>query len=334
MKWLTGIVLLVFHTSAMFGISPYDGLCGEELFYAVRASASGLTSVDNENIWQSLAEVDGLGNGTIMNLFSEIPIAQSGNGIAPEGCSLFTVLPTSYWGEVQPPLNLVNIFATPLSECEQQRDYPPIFNRSGVTTTYNNGIWGTGTYSFAPGYEINCYIPPKGFEGDFARIVMMMVAYYPCSSWTGNGNNICMDNRFPVFQKYYLRDLLEMNDSDPVDEREAVRNKKIAEIQGVGNPFVEYPDLAEHIWGKDSEKPFHSGDEQQRIPIKPTYTSTDKRFYCYSPHLPGDVIWFSIDGIRYNGDEYVPLEQLGNGRHLVRYQGENFSGSVTIEIDR
>jgi hypothetical protein len=46
-----------------------------------------------------------------------------------------------------------------------------------------------------------------------------------------------------------LSDLLAWNASDPVDAFEMNRNEVIYDFQGNRNPFVDHPELAEHLWG-------------------------------------------------------------------------------------
>jgi endonuclease I len=43
--------------------------------------------------------------------------------------------------------------------------------------------------------------------------------------------------------------LLEWNALDPVDDLEKQRNKEGEKKQGNRNPFIDYPELANKIWG-------------------------------------------------------------------------------------
>lgn len=333
-KWLL-TAFIASSTAAVHAESPFDGLCGEELFNAVRASYSVSHIPGAEKVWQNIRLCDGDGAGFINNIFSAEPIPFPHNTLSPENGALFYVVDSSYWGSAVLPFNLSNIFPAPVSETEKRADYPAICGAADSpysTVKYSNGTWGTANYTLSPGYDINCYMPPKGYEGDFARITLMMVTLYPCNSWSGKGNNIFAENKFPVFQQYYLRDLLQMNISDPVDAREESRNSIISGIQGKGNPFVDYPQLAEHIWGAKNSEPFASETGVSRTPVKPKYTAEDKFFHCFSPYLPGKVEWFVFNNQKYDGDAPAPLEGVAPGCYTVYYGSGRFSGSLIIEI--
>ena len=48
----------------------------------------------------------------------------------------------------------------------------------------------------------------------------------------------------------WLRDLLlEWHRSDPVSQKELTRAIEVNKIQGNRNPFIDYPELVEYIWG-------------------------------------------------------------------------------------
>lgn len=50
--------------------------------------------------------------------------------------------------------------------------------------------------------------------------------------------------------------LLQWHCQDPVSPKETTRNEKVYSIQGNRNPFIDYPQLAEYIWGDKTGTPF------------------------------------------------------------------------------
>ncbi|MCA1761771.1 MAG: endonuclease [Cryomorphaceae bacterium] len=105
-------------------------------------------------------------------------------------------------------------------------------------------FYDDSNYSFEPRDEV---------KGDVARMIFYMALRYEGT----NGEldlelaNTLFDqgDNAPLHGK--LDDLLEWNDSDPVDEFEANRNDVIHyQFQGNRNPFIDHPELARFIWGE------------------------------------------------------------------------------------
>lgn len=102
----------------------------------------------------------------------------------------------------------------------------------GVEVTTSTGQ-KTGCYSGGGYFE-----PQDSAKGDTARIIFyLFVRYSEADSYDFTA----------VAQS--LEMLLEWNRLDPVDEWEMERNDETAKIQGNRNPFIDYPELAEIIWG-------------------------------------------------------------------------------------
>lgn len=102
----------------------------------------------------------------------------------------------------------------------------------GKNNQYTNGI--SGGY-----YNSNLYEPIDSVKGDIARIYMYMLIRYSQT-----------DSSYPITNVISsMQLLLEWHNSDPVDEFEKVRNERSYEVQGNRNPFIDYPEFAEMIWG-------------------------------------------------------------------------------------
>lgn len=82
------------------------------------------------------------------------------------------------------------------------------------------------------------YTPTDEYKGDVARIIFyLMIAYDEANSYSFTS----------IAQSQAM--LLEWNELDPVSELEILRNDKVEDIQGNRNPFIDYPYLADSIWG-------------------------------------------------------------------------------------
>ncbi len=137
--------------------------------------------------------------------------------------------------------------------------------------TYNNGVIKVGKSSSRPGGEISAWEPCDQYKGDFARIYMYMVTCYEDFSerWTGNSSTQLDNNTYPVFEEWTIKMLLDWCEKDPVDNWEIARNDKVYKIQGNRNPFVDYPELAEYIWGDKTDTEWYPVDSNEPAIISP-----------------------------------------------------------------
>ena len=121
-----------------------------------------------------------------------------------------------------------------------------------AVSTDKETILGTSaTTSASPVFE-----PRDEYKGDFARGYLGMIAKYSNSSYSitsGAGSEI-----FEAFSstthygltKYGVVLLMKWHREDPVSQKEIDRNNGIQQTQGNRNPFIDYPYLAEYIWGE------------------------------------------------------------------------------------
>lgn len=87
-------------------------------------------------------------------------------------------------------------------------------------------------------YDANYFEPLDSVKGDVARIYLyMLVRYSDADKW----------NVTQAAQS--LEILLEWNRLDPVSEFEKLRNERSYQIQNNRNPFIDYPEFADIIWG-------------------------------------------------------------------------------------
>ena len=94
-----------------------------------------------------------------------------------------------------------------------------------------------------------CYEPDDQYKGDFARSFFYMVARYR-SNTLNSGNGAKMFTANPTnLTAYSLSFLLDWHRQDPVSQKEIDRNQAVYGIQHNRNPFIDYPELVEYIWG-------------------------------------------------------------------------------------
>jgi endonuclease I len=94
------------------------------------------------------------------------------------------------------------------------------------------------------------YFPGDADKGDVARIILYMYMAYPgmqivdvitvdeSTNYTPEGRYMA---RFAILLEWHL--------ADPVDDFERNRNEVIYGVQNNRNPFIDYPEFVEMIWG-------------------------------------------------------------------------------------
>ena len=159
------------------------------------------------------------------------------------------MLPKSWWGgDVNPAYcDLFHLVPGDYSANRSKSNHAP-----GIPTdsTFNNGSFVTGSGSTYGLQRVFC--PEDKYKGDFARAYFYIATCYGDSlTWLTSGEpSVAMTNEgWQEFQPW-LRDLLlDWHRKDPVSKKELDRAVQVNKIQGNRNPFIDYPDLAEYIWG-------------------------------------------------------------------------------------
>lgn len=125
-------------------------------------------------------------------------------------------------------------------------------------TTFWNGSFAVG-HDAVHGID-KVFCPADEYKGDFARAYFYIATCYGDTlTWvskTGSEPAAAMDNNsYLEFRPWLYELLLEWHRMDPVSEKEIKRAVAVNKIQGNRNPFIDYPELVEYIWGnKQGEK--------------------------------------------------------------------------------
>lgn len=159
------------------------------------------------------------------------------------------MLPKSWWGgDVNPAYcDLFHLVPGDYSANRSKSNHAP-----GIPsdTTFWNGSFATGSGEAYGLQKVFC--PADEYKGDFARAYFYIATCYGDSlKWVENGEpGMAMTNDSWQEFKPWLRDvLLAWHRMDPVSDKEKARAVEVNKIQGNRNPFIDYPDLAEFIWG-------------------------------------------------------------------------------------
>ncbi len=178
-------------------------------------------------------------------------------------------VPQSWWGKgniCDAYTDLFNVLPAEAAVNGQKSNYP--LGEVTGTPKFDNGVTKIGPSNNSGGAN-NVFEPADEYKGDFARVYFYVATCYAAAPWTAEAYS--MMSAAPTIKEWTLPTLLAWNESDPVDEREMKRNEACYYLQGNRNPFVDYPQLAQFIWGDKQNELFELSDEPINNPSQ-TYT--------------------------------------------------------------
>ena len=175
-------------------------------------------------------------------------------------------------------------------------------NVSGNGTKYGTPIPSKSVANSVAGVYVEGHItqstkvlePADEYKGDIARSYFGTMVKW-AGEWTFNKNelgNIIFDATIDAdthygpennygFTDYGLALMLSWHRQDPVSQKEVDRNNGIQKTQGNRNPFIDYPYLAEFIWGEmsgqvlDFDQLLCSADERFQLGVSNGYLGGD-----------------------------------------------------------
>lgn len=163
--------------------------------------------------------------------------------------------PKSWWGGTtnQAYQDLYN-----LMPCEQKinssKSNYPMGKVTTVKTTNDMTKIGMGSEGFM------VWEPGDEWKGDFARGYMYMATCYQNLTYSNNvAQEILTTGEYPTLKPWAYTLYIEWAKADQPNELEIARNNAVSQIQGNRNPFVDFPNLMDYIWGDSVDYAFDPG---------------------------------------------------------------------------
>ena len=339
-RFYSSIALFLLLPFVVMAQQQFAGKCGKELKCYLYENFKPSQYTTPDDAWRVFRKSDITADGYVLDRFSLNQVAFPPDQYsAPALMSTNHVIDPSWWENNVYQYDLYNVLPCNLEVAAHKNDYIP---GVVVDTIYTNGVWAAG-WGYIDGFRINVYAPPTGYEGDFARIIMYMATIYPATHWQGQGVNFFFDGSYPTLNGYSRSLLLQWHALDPVSETEQVRNDVIETVQGNRNPFVDFPQLVDYIWGAKSSEPFvpETEDEKdeeeendevdEKTPLQAIYSiATNKRIDLYSPYIPSNVTW-RVNGVVVS-EKFIEPVSLGVGVHELRFESSAVRGKLKIKI--
>ena len=168
------------------------------------------------------------------------------------------VIPKSWWGGTvnKAYSDLFSVLPSESGANTQKSNYPiGTVNRA----KFDNGRIKVGSpVSGQGGSYTTVFEPADEFKGDFARIYFYVATCYSDIAWGSNSNvkSELVQEDWPTLKPWLYALLLKWHNQDPVSDKEKQINNDAEQVQGNRNPFIDYPALADYIWGNYSSTAF------------------------------------------------------------------------------
>lgn len=222
--------------------------------------------------WEVFFYTDQNPDGSVFDMYSnETRYFNGFNGI--DGMHIEHSLPNSWWGGIKNNAykDLYHLYPADAT-MNMSKSNNPLGEVSG-TPIRDNGLSKMGKNGFGNTYTGNCFEPADIYKGDFARSYFYIATAYEdyASLWN---SPMMQNNTWPVWQSWALQLLMEWNKNDLKSTREEERAEAVYKIQGNRNPFIDYPDLVDYIWGDKTSTPYPFPDETEPFLISPRNNKT------------------------------------------------------------
>ncbi len=269
-KHLAALATLLFAVAAFAQPSAtyyqsVNGLAKEELKKALRLIISShnktpYNSLDNEypKIYYLYDDEKGLSTARVYDIFSDEVFAFTSTTMWNKE----HVVPKSWWGNstsIPAYSDLFSVIPSLATANSAKSNYPPgIVDKTSSKAKNSGRIWTGPATDGTGGTYSNVWEPYDDFKGDFARIVMYVATCYADIDWGSNANvsSEIVKEEWPTLSPWLYRLMLRWHNADPVSEKEKRINNDVFDVQGNRNPFIDYPALADYIWGDYTTKPF------------------------------------------------------------------------------
>lgn len=240
--------------------STLDGKCGQELKTAIHNLVSNNVKMlsygsGNNATWWGFYVTDYVMNNSkreVVDRYSNDVRYFGSRGSSVSGMNIEHSFPKSWWGGSSNNAykDLYNLMPSEKNINTSKSNYG-----MGVVTNVktDNGCTKVGTGANG----VSLWEPADKWKGDFARGYLYMATAYQDFTWTGEGLKSLQTGAWPTLQKWAYTLYIQWAKADPVNQQEIDRNDAVAAIQGNRNPYIDFPNLMDYVWGDSISTPLN-----------------------------------------------------------------------------
>ena len=241
--------------------SAADGYCGASLKTALYKVINAHTALSYDALWNAFKTTDKRADGKVWDMYSSstnfVFGADQAGQYSKEGdvYNREHSFPKSWFNDARPMYtDLFHLYPTDGYVNGRRSNYP--FGETDSPTYTSNGGFSKLGPSSTPGYNGIVFEPADEYKGDFARTYFYFATRYKGVATSGYGAEV-FSSAYPYITKWQLDMLLRWHEQDPVSQKELDRNEAVYESrQGNRNPFIDYPELVDLIFGDSRNIPF------------------------------------------------------------------------------
>lgn len=219
--------------------------------------------------WEVFFYSDRNDEGYMMDMYCDDWSYVSSPGTVASGCNIEHSFAKSWWGGTENDAYKDCYHLNPSNSTANsaRSNYPLGVPESNLKD--NTGSLKVGKMHH-PTKDVDFWVfePKDEYKGDFARAYFYMATCYghwsngdidevlnKYSGWRVNNSDVgsyfaMQNDNYLEFQPWEQEILIQWHRQDPVSEKEIKRMDAVSNFQHNRNPFIDYPYLAEFIWGE------------------------------------------------------------------------------------
>ncbi len=244
--------LLKNHTRIAYGSRDYDGAC----------------------TWTVFKKADVRPDGKVWDMYSNNSYTFSSG--AAKGMNIEHSVPKSWWGDsdydestpgypyqYDASYDLHHLVPSD-SQANSAKSNHPL--GEVIDVSFDNGVSKVGSGYANSNNPISLFEPADEYKGDFARMYLYFVTCYQDYYWQSRALSMFANNAYPTLNAYGQSLLLQWHRQDPVSDKEIDRNNAVYSFQGNRNPYIDYPNMVEYIWGDSIDYAFSFSGTNHTLP--------------------------------------------------------------------
>ena len=265
-RWAIALVALMAWMGAGATIpagyyASLDGKSGQALKDAIHDLATRHTTLSYGSLWIYFAETDCQADNPskVWDMYSNKTYYFRGGTSGVYGMHKEHSMPKSWWGgydETQGYAGYTDInhlYPADGDANMAKSNYP----LGEVSYAYfDNGATRVGSPKTGQGGGSNSVFEPDDrYKGDFARTYFYMACAYQQYRW--RYTYMLTNNSWKSLNEWSIDLLCRWARNDAVSDKEVARNEAVQKHQNNRNPFIDFPELFEYIWGNRQGQVFY-----------------------------------------------------------------------------